>query len=59
MDQFIEGKNPYKILELKNGQQSTLEEIKKVSMGRPLPLHGEQGSLLLLSQVVGVVPGHT
>lgn len=30
MDQFIEGKNPYEILELKNGQQSTLEEIKKV-----------------------------
>jgi hypothetical protein len=31
MDSFIEGKNPYEILELENGQQSTTEEIKKVS----------------------------
>jgi hypothetical protein len=30
MDQFIEGKNPYVILELENGQKSSFEEIKKV-----------------------------
>lgn len=30
MDSFIEGKNPYEILELESGQQSTSEEIKKV-----------------------------
>jgi hypothetical protein len=33
MEQFIEGKNPYEILELKDGQQSSLEEIKKVCRG--------------------------
>jgi hypothetical protein len=31
MDSFIEGKNPYEILELESGQQSTSEEIKKAS----------------------------
>lgn len=30
MDQFVEGKNPYTILGLENGQQSTVDEIKKV-----------------------------
>lgn len=30
MEQFIEGQNPYEILELKDGQQSSLEAIKKV-----------------------------
>lgn len=32
MDQFVEGKNPYEILGLENGQSSTLDEIKKVSL---------------------------
>lgn len=30
MDQFVEGKNPYTILGLDKGAQSTLDEIKKV-----------------------------
>jgi hypothetical protein len=30
MDQFVEGKNPYTILGLEQGEKSTLDEIKKV-----------------------------
>lgn len=33
MDQLIEGQNPYELLGLENGQQSTLQDIKTVCMG--------------------------
>lgn len=32
MDQLIEGQNPYELLGLENGQQSTLQDIKTVCM---------------------------
>lgn len=38
MDHFIEGQNPYEILGLEKGQQSTLQDIKTVCM------HGRDGS---------------
>jgi hypothetical protein len=32
MDHFIDGQNPYELLGLENGQQSTLQDIKTVCM---------------------------
>lgn len=49
MDQFVEGKNPYTILGLENGQQSSIDEIKKVRNA-----HTSTPGLFDVSQLPGV-----
>jgi hypothetical protein len=39
MDQFVEGKNPYTILGLEQGEKSTLDEIKKVKHSVDVQAH--------------------
>eukprot|EP00882_Tetradesmus_deserticola_P009183 GHRQ01009685.1.p1 GENE.GHRQ01009685.1~~GHRQ01009685.1.p1 ORF type:complete len:127 (+),score=50.68 GHRQ01009685.1:216-596(+) len=42
MDQFVEGKNPYTILGLEKGEQSTLDEIKKAYRRLALVKHPDK-----------------
>jgi hypothetical protein len=43
MDQFVEGKNPYTILGLEQGAQSTFDEIKKVRFASMQQVHDDYG----------------